>query len=992
MIRSYRDRLLTRDGLAALLVTILPLIYFLPAVCGSIVLCPDDGIIQNVPLRVVVADLIHAGHAPLWNPFIFCGMPLLGAAQAGVLFPLNWFYLLFSAPVATNLMMLSAYMLAALGAFLYARRSGSSISGAVVTSLVWQGSAFMVGQVGHTNIVHTAALLPWLLWAIDGYAENGNRRRGVFVAVLVALQCFAGHQQTFVYTLLVAAAYALVMWRASYSAGNGRPAYLWSLVMLAAGLALAAAQILPTLELLRHSLRNEASYDFFSSFSMPRRFLWTFFAPYVMGGGDGHLFRAPYVGPSFYAEYVGYVGLSTIALALLALMFKRDAKTTFWAIIVVTGIILALGRYAPLEFYRLIYAVPVLNLFRVPARHLMEVEFALAVLAGRGVTALMTSSDRSRVLKWVAITGAMVFLLTCLAITVGRPADFRLARTAPVSILRAPELFLPPLIALLTGYALWVLAKRRSVGAVALLIAILLFDLNLWGQFAGWRVASPTAKSEIWNEPAAFKYLRTQEEQEPGTNPADRKRPPYRVMTQDHFFDPDKPVSYSAPIAAWIPSLQPDICMMWRWENAAGYEGFGLARYSRLAGDMKVWGDLTDPERTLRSESREIDLLNVRYLLARSGSAPAAPAAAAPAPLLPLENYGGHTFAKENFGLPGIVAGRRISFTVPPTETDQLALTTTLAFSENVPDGTVVAQVQLRGKGGEKFEYELRAGDHTSEWAHDRADMQSRIKHKRAPLATSYVVADAQPSFEGHDYVSAFHLPSPAVVIGGEITASPVADAPNLMLNVGRISMLHGASALPVRKEWVSMGSSPKPQNVEARWKRVTDAGSVAIFENTRVLPRAWLATTEHVVTAEQELGIIRSGKMPDGSVWDPLEEVLVERTTGVAFPAEKGPRGRADILRHEPNRVEVATEATVPTVLVLAENYYPGWQAHVDGRRVKTMRVNYNQRCVALSAGRHRVMFGYQPRSVQAGMMISLVTLVSLLGWAAAGRASSYE
>ncbi|HYJ05469.1 MAG TPA: YfhO family protein [Chthoniobacterales bacterium] len=992
MIRSYRDRLLTRDGMAAILVTILPLIYFLPAVCGAIVLCPDDGIIQNVPLRVVVADLIRAGHAPLWNPFIFCGMPLLGAAQAGVLFPLNWFYLLFSAPVATNLMMLSAYMLAALGAFLYARRSGPSIRGAVVTSLVWQGSAFLVGQVGHTNIVHTAALLPWLLWAIDGYAENGDRRRGVIVAVIVALQCFAGHQQTFVYSLLVAGAYALVMWRASSSAGNRRPAYLWSLMMLAAGLALAAVQILPTLELLKHSLRNEASYDFFSSFSMPRRFLWTFFAPYVMGGGDGNLFRAPYVGPSFYAEYVGYVGLATLALTFLALIFKRDAKTTFWAIVVVAGIVLALGRYAPLEFYGFIYAVPVLNLFRVPARHMMEVEFALAVLAGRGLTALMTSSDRARVLKWGAVAGATVFLLTCLAITVGRPADFRLAQAAPVSILRAPELFLPPLIALLSAWALWFLAKRKSIGALAILIAVLLLDLNLWGQFAGWRVASPRAKSEIWSEPPSFKFLRTQEEQEPGTNSTSRKRPLYRVLTQDHFFDPDQPVSYSAPIAAWAPALQPNICTMWGWENAAGYEGFGLARYSQLAGDMKVWGDLTDPERTLRSESREIDLLNVRYLLARSGTAPAAtaPAAAPPPPPLALEKYGGHTFAKENFGLPGIVAGERISFAVSPTEIDHLALTTVLAFSENVPDGTVVARIQLRGKDGEKFEFELLAGEHTSEWAHDRADLQSRIKHKRAPLATSYIVADAQPSFEGHDYVSAFNLSQPAVVIGGEITLQPLPDAPNLMLNVGRISLLYGTSVVPVRKEWVTTGSLPKLQNLEPRWKRRTDAGPVAIFENTRVLPRAWLATAEHVVSAEQELAIIRSGKMPDGSVWDPLEQVLVGRTTGVTFPTEKGPRGRADIVRHEPNRVELTTETTVPTVLVLAENYYPGWQAHVDGRRVKTIRVNYNQRGVVLSRGRHTVMYNYQPRSVQLGFMISLVTLVSLLGWAAAGRAWS--
>ena len=70
---------------------------------------------------------------------------------------------------------------------------------------------------------------------------------------------------------------------------------------------------------------------------------------------------------------------------------------------------LALGRYAPFGFYKLIYAVPVLSLFRVPARHLMEVEFALAVLAGRGLTAIIAARDRAKALRWVVIAGAAVF-------------------------------------------------------------------------------------------------------------------------------------------------------------------------------------------------------------------------------------------------------------------------------------------------------------------------------------------------------------------------------------------------------------------------------------------------------------------------------------------------------------------------------------------------------------------------------------------------------
>ena len=155
-----------------------------------------------------------------------------------------WSGKFFSTPVATNLMMLSAYMLAALGAYLYARRSRSSVAGAALTSIIWQSSGFLINQIGHTNIVHTAAILPWLLWAVDGYGETGDRRRGVVLAIIVALQCFAGHQQTFVYALLVAAAYAVVMWRREQSR-----AYLSSLLLMVLRLPPAITLWLPSMVL-----------------------------------------------------------------------------------------------------------------------------------------------------------------------------------------------------------------------------------------------------------------------------------------------------------------------------------------------------------------------------------------------------------------------------------------------------------------------------------------------------------------------------------------------------------------------------------------------------------------------------------------------------------------------------------------------------------------------------------------------------------------------
>src|SRR4029453_10340162 len=93
----------SRDRLAAAAVSLAPVLYFLPAVWAGSVLCPDDGTIFNTPLRVAAANITLSGSLPLWNPYIFGGMPLFASAQGGLLFPPNWFYLLFSPQLATHL-------------------------------------------------------------------------------------------------------------------------------------------------------------------------------------------------------------------------------------------------------------------------------------------------------------------------------------------------------------------------------------------------------------------------------------------------------------------------------------------------------------------------------------------------------------------------------------------------------------------------------------------------------------------------------------------------------------------------------------------------------------------------------------------------------------------------------------------------------------------------------------------------------------------------
>ena len=984
MTRSFNHHFrLKTDYLAAFAVTLAPILYFLPALRNHAVLCPDDGFLFNVPVRVAAAQMILAGHLPLWDPYIFSGMPLLASAQGGLLFPPNWFYLVFSPAVATNLMVVSTYMIAALGAYLYARRTGASVVGATITSLIWQWGGFLIGQISHINIVHTATLLPWVLWALEEYVRTGKRGRAVLLAVLVAVQAFAGHQQTFAYSLMLVAAYAILM---AVTNAQNRKRYLGSLAFIVAGVLIAAVQIVPTFELLRNSTRAAATYEFFTSFSMPRRFALTLFAPYVMGGGDARLFKALYTGPPFFTEFLVYAGILGIMLAAVAVLLKPDILTKFWIGVAIVAFLLALGGHAPLRLYSLIYHIPVLNLFRVPSRHLMELQFALAVLAGRGLTALATrresQPEHSRKMWRVAIAIGLTFTLACLAVTWLRPANFHPGRVAAISVMRAPELFMPIVLAAASGWALWAFARRRR-RATALLLAVLAFDLIIAGQSSGWYTGSPRTDGEYWRLPEVVKTLRE-------IAPSDTSS--YRILTAPHTFDPGVPpvppsVSHSTD---WVLWTQADVYMVHGIQNAAGYDGFGLERYSQLAGRMKVWGELTDPDTTLRGNSREIDLLNVRYLFSMRPQA-SAPSSASTLNDFPpaTENYGGFGFAQNNFGIPYLNQAKRLTFAIPPVEVNQVALLTNLAWSENVPNKTVIGRVRLKAKDGRVFEFALKAGVDSAEWSYDRPEIRDRIQHQRPAVATSYEVTDAQGNYQAHTYFSAFALPGKISITSGEILLESKPQWPNLQLSVGRVSLVNTeeGKSYPLRREWVSIEPLASPTQVaevpkpnSARWKLVSQTQYVDIFENARALPRAWLVSEVRTMDERSVLEVIRTGKLPDESQWNPLKTALVDSQP--AGSIQGCTTCEAQVTQYEPNRISVKTRSDTASVLVLSENHYPGWRARVDGQAAEVMRVNYNQRGILLPPGGHLVTFVYQPKSVLIGFIISLLTFIVLLGW----------
>jgi len=112
-------------------------------------------------------------------------------------------------------------------------------------------------------------------------------------------------------------------------------------------------------------------------------------------------------------------------------------------------------------------------------------------------------------------------------------------------------------------------------------------------------------------------------------------------------------------------------------------------------------------------------------------------------------------------------------------------------------------------------------------------------------------------------------------------------------------------------------------------------------------------------------------------SNFDPFKSVVIEEDLRV-IPRQPL-AATAKIIRYENQSVVIRATLNSAGVLVLADSYYPGWKAYVDGREQRILRANLFFRAVKLSRGDHTVEFCYRPRSFAIGLAVSMSTLCAL-------------
>jgi Bacterial membrane protein YfhO len=144
------------------------------------------------------------------------------------------------------------------------------------------------------------------------------------------------------------------------------------------------------------------------------------------------------------------------------------------------------------------------------------------------------------------------------------------------------------------------------------------------------------------------------------------------------------------------------------------------------------------------------------------------------------------------------------------------------------------------------------------------------------------------------------------------------------------------------------------------------------LYEIEGTIPRAYVVNKALLEkNSKQVLRLLSS------TGFDPTREVVLDNE----IPMSSTPQlqATAKIIRYRNELVTIATSANTEAILVLADSYYPGWKAFVDGKEEIIRRANLFFRAVRLPAGNHTVEFRYEPRSFAIGLAISATTLVAL-------------
>jgi hypothetical protein len=586
-------------GWAALVYALGTLSLAYPALAGKFLVNPrSDQYIAGYAFREFAASTLRAtGHFPLWNPYLFGGLPYIAAMHGDIFYPTFLLRMVLPTDVAMTWGFIIHIFLSGLFTYGFLRALGYSFYGSLIGGIAYMMSGQIASSVspGHDGKLFVSALFPLALWMLYRGIRQGREWSWGAFALIIGLCVLSPHPQLLQYTLLTSGAYALFL---AFAAVDGislpRATAIRRLALalgsVSVGLAIGAVQYLPVREYVPWSPRagGLANYATATSYAWPPEELLNSYLPQFSGILDNYWGRN---GIHLHSDYVGAIVLLLAGAAFIGLRSDpRRKHVIFWAAALFISLLWSLGSATP--FYRIPYAIiPGTKYFRAPATIFFVGTLAIALLACVGFERLLERKiSRKYLIGWLVAGVAIALLasvgaLTSIAETFADESRIDLVRenSGPVvaGALRSLA-FVALAVSLGLAFLRGSISPKAAAWGLALLVAV-----DLWTVERIYWMFSPPAKV-IYAADPIVEMLKAEPQ-------------PVRVLPL---------LLQDAP--QHDPFVSGDALMSHGIRNVLGYHGNQLGRYNELTP--------LDLQRLLTPNV--LQLTNTKYVLTNTPQLP----------------------------------------------------------------------------------------------------------------------------------------------------------------------------------------------------------------------------------------------------------------------------------------------------------------------------------------------------------------------------------
>lgn len=529
----------------------------------------SDQYIGGFPVREFAARMMtETGGFPLWNPYLFAGMPYVAAMHGDIFYPTFLLRLVLGVDVGMTWGMILHLWLAGVFTYWFLRSTGLSFWAALVGGLAYMMSGPIAGLVspGHDGKLFISALFPLMLLCLTWGIRDDKKWAWGLLMLVSGLGVLTPHPQLYQYMLLGAGAYGLLLafgGEVKLATPVAIKRLAFSLAGILGGWLIGAIQFVPVFEYIDWSPRaGGKGWDHAVSYSMPPEELINGYLPQFSG------ILTDYWGRNQIHFHSDYIGVAVLMLAVAGAFWGRRKESWFWLGFLTIAVLWSLGGFTP--FYNLVfYLVPGAKFFRAPSTFYYLAQFATAVLAARGVERLLTQGlPRKHIMGWVGFGVVMILLSVSgvlrdvfTGVVPGNAQDTRWMDrfTDPVARAAMSAGALRSLLVVLAvcGVILAVERKKLTTAlAAGALAAVMLVDF--WSiERLYWNFSPPAA--ELYKSDAIIEYIKAQPE-------------PGRVVN----------LLVRTPPAGRDAFLNGDAYMVHKIRLACGYHGNQIGRYDRL--------------------------------------------------------------------------------------------------------------------------------------------------------------------------------------------------------------------------------------------------------------------------------------------------------------------------------------------------------------------------------------------------------------------------